>query len=112
MVHWFPRSRPPAIDDLVAKGRYKQAAAVLRAQFQGRTPTLAERLRLADLLVLADRGEQALPILLGVADEAARYGFNDRALEALRRADTVAPGHTEVRGRFSSLARSARARIA
>jgi CRP-like cAMP-binding protein len=96
----------------VAKGRYAQAVAVLRTEIQDHTPTLTERLRLADLLVLADRGEQALPILLGVADELARYGFNDRALEALRRADAVAPGHAEVRGRFESLARSARARIA
>jgi CRP-like cAMP-binding protein len=100
------------VDELVAKGRYKQATAALRAQFQGRSPTLAERLRLADLLVLAEQGEQALPILLGVADELARYGFNDRAAEALRRAEAAAPGHPEVRGRFASLARSARARIA
>jgi CRP-like cAMP-binding protein len=112
VLDWLSRSRPPTVDDLVAKGRYKQAAAVLRAQFQGRSPTLAERLRLADLLVLAEHGEQALPILLGVADELARYGFNDRALEALRRADSAAPGHPEVRGRYASLARSARARIA
>ena len=53
-----------------------------------------------------------MPILLGVADELARYGFNDRALEALRRADAVAPGHSEVRDRFEALARTARARIA
>jgi hypothetical protein len=112
VLDWLSRSRPPTVDELVAKGRYKQAAAVLRAQFQGRSPTLAERLRLADLLVLAEHGEQALPILLGVADELARYGFNDRALEALRRADSAAPGHPDVRGRFASLARSARARIA
>jgi CRP-like cAMP-binding protein len=45
-------------------------------------------------------------------DDLARYGFNDRALEALRRAEAAAPGDPEVRGRFASLARSARARIA
>ena len=113
VLDWLSRSnRPPTVDELVAKGRYAQAVAVLRTEIQDHTPTLTERLRLADLLVLADRGEQALPILLGVADELARYGFNDRALEALRRADAVAPGHSEVRHRFEALARSARARIA
>ena len=112
VLDWFSRShRPPTVDELVAKGRYAQAVAVLRTEIQDRTPTLPERLRLADLLVLADQGEQALPILLGVADELARYGFNDRALEALRRADAVAPGHSEVRERFEALARAARARI-
>jgi len=113
VLDWLSRSnRPPTVDDLVAKGRYAQAVAVLRTEIQDRTPTLAERLRLADLLVLADRGEQAVPILLGVADELARYGFNDRALEALRRADAVVPGGSEVRHRFEALARSARVRLA
>ena len=113
VLDWLSRShRPPTVDELVAKGRFAQAAAVLRTEIQDRTPTLPERLRLADLLVLADHGEQALPILLGVADELARYGFNDRALEALRRADAVAPGRSEIRDRFETLARSARARIA
>ena len=112
VLGWLPRSRPPKVDELVAKGRYAQAAFVLGAQLQGRTPTLDERLRLADLLVLADRGAQAVPILLGVADELARYGFTDRALEALRRADAVVPGRSEVRRRFEALASAARARIA
>jgi thioredoxin-like negative regulator of GroEL len=113
VLDWLSRSgRPPSVDELVAKGKYAQAVAVLKAEFQGRTPTLAERLRLADLLVLAEHGEQALPILLGVADELARYGFSDRALEALRRADAVAPGHGDVRRRFESLARTTRARLA
>jgi hypothetical protein len=113
VLDWLSRSgRPPTVDELVAKGRYAQAAAVLRAEIQGRTPTLDERLRLADLLVLAERGVQAVPILLGVADELARYGFTDRALEALRRADAVAPGRSEVRRRFETLSRAARARIA
>jgi CRP-like cAMP-binding protein len=113
VLDWLSRShRPPSVDELVAKERYAQAAAVLRAEIQGRTPTLPERLRLADLLVLADRGEQALPILVGVADELARYGFDDRALEALRRADAIAPGRPDVRDRFEALARTARARKA
>ena len=47
--------------------------------------------------------DEALPILLGAADELARYGFADRALEALRRADAIAPGHAEVRDRFETL---------
>jgi len=113
VLDWLSRSRqPPTADELVAKGRYAQAAAVLRAEMHGRTPTFPERLRLADLLVLADRDEEALPILLGVADELACYGRRDQALEALRRADAVAPGHSEVRRRFEALASSARARIA
>lgn len=47
-----------------------------------------------------------------MAYEAARYGFTDRALEALRRADAAAPGRVEVRRRFEALSRAVRARIA
>jgi CRP-like cAMP-binding protein len=113
VLDWLSRSgRPPTVDELVAKGCYAQAAAALRTEIRARTPTLDERLRLADLLVLAELGAEAVPILLGVADELARYGFNDRALEALRRADAVTPGHSEVRRRFEALARAARDRIA
>ena len=69
-----------------------------------RPPTLADRIRLADLLVHADRGGEALPILLGVADEQTRYGFREKALEALRRADAIAPGDPATRERFVALA--------
>ena len=103
---------PPSVDELVARGRFRQAVDAFRAQIQGRTPTLAERLRLADLLVLADRGDEALPILLVAADERARHGFADRALEALRRADAIAPGHPEVRNRFATLSQAVRAKVA
>ena len=113
VLDWLSRpGRPPTVDELVAKGHYAQAAAALRTEIRARTPTLDERLRLADLLVLAELGAEAVPILLGVADELARYGFNDRALEALRRADAVTPGHSEVKRRFEALARAARERIA
>lgn len=53
---WLPGSRPATVDELAAKGRYAQAAAALRAQVGGRTLSLDQRLRLADLLVLADHG--------------------------------------------------------
>lgn len=112
-LDWLSRAgQPPSVEDLVAEGDYAQAVAVFQAEMQGRPPTHGERLRLADLLVLADRGEEALPLLLHVADDMARYGFQERALEALRRAHAIAPNHPEVRDRFETLARAARARAA
>ena len=112
-LDWLSRTgQPPSVEDLVDQGEYAQAVAVLQAEMQGRPPTHGERLRLADLLVLADRGEQALPLLLGVADDMARHGFGERALEALRRAFAIAPNHPDVRDRFENLARAAQARLA
>ena len=106
---WLPASRQlPEVDALVAERRYAHAAAVLQATLAGRTPTTAERLRLADLLVLADRGAQALPVLLEVADDLARQGALERALVALRRADAVEPGHPKVKERFVALSSALR----
>lgn len=109
---WLKQRRPPSVDELVADGKYAQAAAVLRAELAGRPATLSERLRLADLLVLAERGKDAVAILLAVADDLARYGMSERALEALRRADAVEPNHPRVKERFEAMARAARARMA
>lgn len=105
-LDWMRRPiRPLSIDELVARGRYTEAASRFRAELDGRSPTLADRIRLADLLVHADRGGEALPILLGVADEQTRYGFREKALEALRRADAIAPGDPATRERIMALAR-------
>jgi CRP-like cAMP-binding protein len=109
---WLKQHHPPTVDELVAAGKYAQAAAVLRAELAGRPATLSERLKLADLLVLAERGKDAVAILLAVADDLARYGMSERALEALRRADAIEPGHAKVKERFEAMARAARARMA
>jgi CRP-like cAMP-binding protein len=112
-LDWLSRAgQPPSLENLLAEGEYAQAVALFQAEMQGRPPTHGQRLRLADLLVLADRGEEALPLLLGVADEMARYGFYERALEALRRAHAIAPNHPDVRDRFETHARAARERAA
>ena len=91
VLSWLARSRRTAsVDDLVARRRYAKAVRALRDGFEGRQPTAAERLRLADLLVLANRSSEAFPILLGLADEQTRFGSVDEALETLRRASEVA----------------------
>jgi len=94
---------PESVDDLVARRQYVKAVEAFYEELEGRQPTAAERLRLADLLVLAGRDEEAIPILLGVADEQKRFGFDDKALEALRRASEVQPGNPEVERRLARL---------
>ena len=104
VLSWLARSRrSESVDDLVARRQYAKAVEALREDFDGRQPTPAERLRMADLLVLADRSADAMPILLGSADEQARFGFTDKALEALRRASEVEPGRPDVGRRIQKL---------
>jgi CRP-like cAMP-binding protein len=110
MDHVFPSNRIPTVDELVAQGQYLQAAARFKAELKAQVPTAGEMLRLADLLVLAERGAEALPILLDVADTYTRHGYRDKALVALRRADAIEPAHPAVRERFESLAHAPRRR--
>jgi len=106
-LDWMRRTiRPLTVEELVARGKYAEAAARLRAQLQNGSPTVADRTRLAELLVLAGRAAEALPILIGVSDELALYGFRDEALDALRRANTIAPGDVPTRERFLALLQS------
>jgi hypothetical protein len=103
-LDWMTRPlRPLSADELEARGRYADAAAQLRAELDRRSPTLADRLRLADLLARGGRGKEALPILLGAADEQARYGFRDDALATLRCADAIAPGDPAIRERVQTV---------
>jgi CRP-like cAMP-binding protein len=95
-LSWIRSRKIGDVDSLVARGRYAKAVKVLGAEFEDRQPTPGERLRYADLLVLASRGGEAVPILLGVAEEQARGGFQDKAMEALRRAEEIDPDHPKV----------------
>ena len=108
VLSWLTRSRrSTSVDDLVARRQYEKAVEAFREEFDGRQPTPAERLRMADLLVLAGRGEDAMPILFGIADEQARFGFIDKALEALRRASEVEPGRPDIGRRIHKLRETA-----
>ena len=108
-IAWLSASRRSlTVDELVSRGKYAQAIALCRAEFEKRQPSATERLRFADLLVLAGRPQEALPILLGVADEQARCGFHERALDTLRRANAIEPRRPDITRRFVDLAHALR----
>ncbi len=104
VLSWMARSkRPQSVDDLVSRRRYQKAIDVMREEFAERYPSATERLRFADVLILAGREAEAVPVLLGVADEQERYGFREKALEALRRAEDIDPGNAEVAERLEMI---------
>ncbi len=96
----------PNLRELIARKKYAKAIALLRAQLEGRiSPGPQMRLQLADLLVLAGRGGEAVPILVGLADEFARDGFVAKAVAILKRVDRIEPGRADVEERLVSLVR-------
>jgi hypothetical protein len=104
-LSWIKRpKRPVSVDDLISAGEYRKAIELLRKQFSQRYPSTTERQGYAELLVRAGRGAEAVPVLLGIADEQERYGFPDKALEALRCAAAIDPEQAEVKDRLDALA--------
>jgi hypothetical protein len=84
------------LDDLIARKKYAQALVVMREEFRRKSPDAPGRQRFADVLILADRQTEAIPILLGLADEHLRFGFLEKAKEALNRLDQLEAGREDV----------------
>src|SRR6266536_3692322 len=92
------------IGALIAQRKRGKAIETLRRQLQGRlAPPVAVRLQLADLLMQAGRVEEAIPVLLGLADEFATDGFVAKAVAILKRVERVQPGRPDVGERLERL---------
>jgi CRP-like cAMP-binding protein len=102
-LEWLKKSEL-TLAELVARRRYAEAIDRLKRELHQRTPTEKTRLQLADLLVLAGREREALPLLIGLADELAAEGFDAKALALLKRAGRMAAGEPEVDKRLAALA--------
>jgi hypothetical protein len=102
VLDWLTGSEG-SVEDLIAKKKYKRAIEVLRGEFQkgSRDPRL--RQQLADVLVLAGRGKEAVPVLAGLADEHARAGFAAKAIAVLKRIDKIDPGRADVARKLAGL---------
>ena len=105
VLDWFGESRGSgdSVADLIARRKYARAIEVLRAQFEVRAPDAKTRLQLADLLVLAGRQQEAIPILVSLADEFTVDGFVAKAVAILKRIEKLEPGRPDVEERMAFL---------
>jgi Cyclic nucleotide-binding domain len=97
VLGWIAGSKQAvSVDALIARKKYAQAVELLRAEFQrgSRDPRL--RLQLADVLALAGKGRDAVPILLGLADEFAMEGFAAKAISVLKKVQKIDPTRSGV----------------
>lgn len=92
-----------SVDDLIARKKYAQAVELLRAQFKAGSRESRLRLQLADVLVLAGKGKEAVPILLGLADEFAVDGFAAKAISVLKKVQKIDPGRKDVDRKLAGL---------
>lgn len=101
--YYAERDMASAIQDLIAKKNYARAIDVLKAELNKRSRDVRLRMQYADVLILAGRSREAIPVLLGLADEHASEGFTAKAIAFLKRIEKVEPGRQDVEDRLARL---------
>jgi hypothetical protein len=103
MVLGFGQTKGDHLATLIAKKQYAKAIEVLKARLRTGRPDDRLRLQLADVLVLAGKGKEAVMILVPLADGYAREGFAAKAISVLKKIQRIDPGHREVESKLAAL---------
>jgi hypothetical protein len=93
----------PSVQEFIAKKNFPKALELIRADLAGRPKDPRLRLQQADVLIMAGRDKEAVPVLLGLADEHASEGFAAKAIAVLKRIEKIAPGRRDVEERLAHL---------
>jgi hypothetical protein len=93
-----------AIPELIARKNYPKALEVIKAELQKRPHDVRLKIQQVDVLVMAGRNKEAIPVLMALADEQASDGFTAKAIAFLKRIDKLEPGRRDVEERLSHLA--------
>lgn len=92
-----------SVADLIARKKYDKAIELLRAEFKQGARDPRVRLQLADVLAMAGKGKEAVPILLGLADEFALEGFAAKAISVLKKVQKIDPVRRDVEVKLAKL---------
>jgi hypothetical protein len=90
-------------DALIARRKYTQAVAVLRGLLQSHGADPRLRMKLADVLVLAGRERDAVPVLLDLADELAADGQAAKSIALLKKVQKIDPGRSDVEAKLADV---------
>jgi hypothetical protein len=96
----FGRSNEDVVS-LIAAKKYARAIEILKARLQNKGPNPSLRMQLADVLILADKKQEAVSLLLPLADQYAREGFAAKAVSVLKKIQKVDPGRRDVEERLA-----------
>src|SRR4029450_2134158 len=77
-------------------GAERKAIEVLEAHFGQSRWDPRMRLRLADVLLKAGKYHDAVPVLIGLADELARAGYPEKAIAVLKKIEKIQRRDVEV----------------
>src|SRR5688572_27507650 len=91
------------ISELIAKKNYGKAIEAIRSQLKAGKHNPQLHIQLADVLVLAKKPNEAIQVLMRVADEFAHDGFEAKAIAILKKIDKIDPNRPDVQSKLRSL---------
>jgi hypothetical protein len=101
VLDWF--GGEATVPELIQRKKYDKAERLLRKEFEAGRRDATLRLQLADVIALAGRSKEAVPIYIGLVDEFARSGHAPKAIAILKKIDKISPGRGEVAKRLATL---------
>jgi cAMP-dependent protein kinase regulator len=102
-LDWLGKGKAAGLPDLLARKQYGKAVELAQAEHKARPRDGRLRLQLADTLIAAGRGREAVPLLREMADELAAEGFAAKAIAILKRIQKIDPGRLDTGRRLASL---------
>ncbi len=99
----FGQTKAEDVTALIAKKNYTKAIEVIREQLATKKNDPRVKMQLGDVLVMAGKGGQAIPIYLSLADEFAKEGFAAKAISVLKKIQKIDPARRDVDARLASL---------
>ena len=103
VLDWLAKGKAAGLPELLARKQFGKAVELAQAQHTARPRDGRRRLQLADTLIAAGRGREAVPLLREMADELAAEGFAAKAIAILKRIQKIDPGRIDVERRLASL---------
>jgi len=102
-LDWLAKGKAASVPELLARKQFARAVELARADLAERPRDPRRRLQLADALIAAGRGPDAVPLLAALADELAREGFAARAIALLKRIQKIDPARADVDRQIATL---------
>ena len=101
MLSWL--SGGQSLQQLIAAKKWDKAVVQLQAEIKSAPKDSRTRMQLADVLIEAGRGKDAVAILLKLAQEFGAEGSAPRAIAVLKKIERIQPGRADVQRALASL---------
>lgn len=101
MLSWIQGGQ--SLQQLIASKQWGKAIVQLRNDVKSAPKDTRTRIQLADVLIEAGRGEDAVPVLLKLAQDFGIEGSAGRAIAVLKKIERIQPGRQDVQKALAAL---------